>query len=81
MNRTRGASKQDVASGMIRVIADEDTAVDGSDGTGLYGMPAGYLPYRQLFLKPPVRYGDGCRIYGCLYGHIYGDGEQPYLRC
>jgi hypothetical protein len=52
--------------------------VGGSDGTGLYGMPAGYLPYRQLLLKPPVRYGDGCRIYGCLYGRIYGDGEQPY---
>ncbi|KAJ7812161.1 hypothetical protein B0H14DRAFT_2605956 [Mycena olivaceomarginata] len=34
----------------------------------------------QLLLKPPVRYGDGCRIYGCLYGRIYGDSEQPYAR-
>ncbi|KAJ7756365.1 hypothetical protein B0H14DRAFT_2635172 [Mycena olivaceomarginata] len=62
MNRTIGASKQDIASRMIRVIAGEDTAVDGSDGMGLYGMLAGYLPYRRLLLKLPVRYGDGCGI-------------------
>jgi hypothetical protein len=52
----RGASKQDIASRMIRVIAGEDMAVDGSDGTGLYSVLAGHLPYHQLLLKPPILY-------------------------